>query len=87
MPTVPGAAAEWSPCQGSIVMALSHAKSGDRVNTNNASVTSGEVDLICHGKTHTLQPGDLIYLNDAEPHALHCKQQAILLVTLILHRK
>lgn len=24
---------------------------------------SGEVDLICHGKTHTLQPGDLIYLS------------------------
>lgn len=110
-------------------MALSHAKSGDLVNTINASATlagntsatlvrddhieifrlvlgagthmqehsaagamtlqclSGEVNLSCHGKTHTLQPGDLIYLNDAEPHALHCKQQAILLVTLILHRK
>ncbi len=48
---------------------------------------SGEVDFSCHGRTQTLQPDDLIYLNDAAPHALHSRQEAILLITLFLHRK
>ncbi|WP_291986115.1 cupin domain-containing protein [Candidatus Accumulibacter sp. ACC007] len=48
---------------------------------------SGEVEFSCHGRTQTLRPGSLIYLNDAAPHALHSQQESILLVTLILHRK
>ena len=110
-------------------MALSHAKSGDLVNiqdaaaefSKNTSVTlvrdehieifrlvlgagthmqehsaagamtvqclGGEVDFSCHDKTQTLRPGDLIYLNDVAPHALHSKQGTLLLITLMLHRK
>ncbi|WP_291997581.1 AraC family ligand binding domain-containing protein [Candidatus Accumulibacter sp. ACC012] len=129
MLTVPGAAARLSLRQERMVMALSHAKSGDLVNiqdaaaefSSNTSVTlvrddhieifrlvlgagthmqehsaagamtvqclGGEVDFSCHDKTQTLRPGDLIYLNDAAPHALHSKQGTILLITLMLHRK
>ncbi|HRE72759.1 cupin domain-containing protein [Accumulibacter sp.] len=110
-------------------MALSHARSGDLVNINDAvdalaSNTSatlvrdehieifrlvlsagtdmqehsaagamtvqclrGEVDFSCHDRTQTLLPGALIYLNNAAPHALHCRQDATLLVTLFLNRK
>ena len=110
-------------------MALSHAKSGDLVNiqdaaaefSKNTSVTlvrdehieifrlvlsagtdmqehsaagamtvqclRGEVNFSCHDRTQTLLPGALIYLNNAAPHALHCRQDATLLVTLFLNRK
>lgn len=47
----------------------------------------GEVDFSCHDRTQTLLPGALIYLNNAAPHALHCRQDAILLITLLLNRK
>ncbi|MBE2257712.1 MAG: cupin domain-containing protein [Candidatus Accumulibacter sp.] len=110
-------------------MALSHAKSGDLVNINDAadapaSNTSatlvrdehieifrlvlsagtrmqehsaagamtvqclrGEVDFLCHDRTRTLSPGDLLYLKNAAPHAVHCREGATLLVTLILNRQ
>ncbi len=110
-------------------MALSHAKSGDLVNINDATAAlasdtsatlvrdehieifrlvlsagtdmqehsaagamtvqclSGEVDFSCHDRTQTLLSGGLIYLNNAAPHALYCRQEATLLVTLFLNRK
>ncbi len=47
----------------------------------------GDLDFTCHGRTQTLLPGDLIYLNDGTPHALHSRHEAIVLITLILRRK
>lgn len=52
-----------------------------------AQCLSGEVRFSCHGQTHTLLPGALIYLQDAEPHAVDCVQDASLLITLFLHRR
>lgn len=48
---------------------------------------AGAVGFSCHDKTQTLRSGDLIYLNDAAPHALYSRHGATLLMTLILHRK
>ncbi|MGQ5522159.1 cupin domain-containing protein [Chitinimonas sp. PSY-7] len=47
---------------------------------------SGEVRFSCHDQTHQLTAGALVYLQDAEPHALVCVQDAVLLITLFLHR-
>jgi quercetin dioxygenase-like cupin family protein len=47
----------------------------------------GEVELIAHGKTQILRQGDLVYLADAEPHAVKALTDAALLVTVVLHRR
>jgi quercetin dioxygenase-like cupin family protein len=44
----------------------------------------GRVVFSCHGKSAELLPGDLLYLDASEPHALAARTDSILLVTLVL---
>ena len=37
-------------------------------------------------RRQTLRAGDLVYLDDAEPHAVSAVTDASLLVTILLHR-
>ncbi|MBP9713717.1 MAG: cupin domain-containing protein [Sterolibacterium sp.] len=46
----------------------------------------GQVELEAHGRTQLLQPGDMVYLADAEPHAVKALENSSLLITLLLHR-
>ncbi|MFP5418226.1 MAG: cupin domain-containing protein [Gammaproteobacteria bacterium] len=46
----------------------------------------GEVELEAHGRTQMLLPGNLVYLADAEPHAVKALKDSALLVTLLLRR-
>lgn len=46
----------------------------------------GEVRLEAHGGSQVLQPGDLVYLDDEEPHAVEGLTDASLLITVLLHR-
>mgnify|MGYP001198537558 CR=1 FL=1 len=46
----------------------------------------GVVELDAHGRTQTLRAGDLVYLADAEPHAVRALEDASLLVTILLRR-
>jgi quercetin dioxygenase-like cupin family protein len=44
----------------------------------------GKVELSAHGKSQTLQPGELVYLAGGEPHALHAVEDASVLLTILL---
>lgn len=46
----------------------------------------GMVELDAHGRTQILRAGDLVYLADAEPHAVRALEDASLLVTVLLRR-
>lgn len=46
----------------------------------------GVVELDAHGRKQTLSPGTLVYLNDAQPHAVRALEDASLLITMLLHR-
>lgn len=46
----------------------------------------GEVELEAHGRTQILLPGDMVYLADAEPHAVKALKDSSLLVTVLLRR-
>ena len=46
----------------------------------------GEVDLEAHGLTQTLLPGTMVFLADAEPHAIKALKDSSLLVTILLRR-
>ncbi len=46
----------------------------------------GIVELDAHGRTQTLRAGDMVYLADAEPHAVKALEDASLLVTILLRR-
>lgn len=48
---------------------------------------SGSVLCHCHGEERRMLPGSLLFLQDAEPHAVTCEADALLLITLVLHRK
>lgn len=45
----------------------------------------GEVELEAHGRTQILLPGNMVYLADAEPHAVKALKDS-LLVTVLLRR-
>jgi quercetin dioxygenase-like cupin family protein len=47
---------------------------------------AGVVELDAHGHTQTLHPGTLVYLDDAQPHAVRVLEDASLLITMLLHR-
>lgn len=47
----------------------------------------GEVELVAHEKTQILHRGNMVYLADAEPHAVKALSDASLLITLVLHRR
>ena len=46
----------------------------------------GAVELDAHGRTQILHAGDMVYLADAEPHAVRALEDASLLVTVLLRR-
>lgn len=46
----------------------------------------GVVELDAHGQTQLFRPGDMVYLADAEPHAVKALENASLLITVLLHR-
>ena len=47
----------------------------------------GEVDFTALGVTQRLSPGKMLYLDDAEPHALAAISDTLLLITILLHRR
>lgn len=46
----------------------------------------GEVELEAHGRTQILRSGQMVYLADAEPHAVKALEDSSLLVTILLRR-
>ena len=46
----------------------------------------GEVELEAHGRTQILRAGSMVYLSDAEPHAVKAVEDSSLLVTILLRR-
>lgn len=46
----------------------------------------GTVELDAHGRTQLLRAGSMVYLSDAEPHAVKALDDASLLVTILLRR-
>lgn len=46
----------------------------------------GTVAFTALGKTQELTPGTMLYLPDHEPHALKALTDALLLITILLHR-
>ena len=46
----------------------------------------GTVEFRAMGRTQRLTPGTMMYLPDGEPHALSAASDALLLITLLLHR-
>lgn len=46
----------------------------------------GRVELEAHGRTQVLHAGQLVYLADAEPHAVRAIEDSSLLITILLHR-
>jgi quercetin dioxygenase-like cupin family protein len=47
---------------------------------------AGVVELEAHERTQTLLPGTLVYLDDAQPHAVSVLEDASLLITMLLRR-
>lgn len=47
----------------------------------------GAVELMAHGKTQLLRPGIMVYLADAEPHAVRALEDSSLLITILLLRR
>jgi quercetin dioxygenase-like cupin family protein len=46
----------------------------------------GAVELEAHGRKQILRAGSLVYLSDAEPHAVKAIDDSSLLVTILLRR-
>jgi quercetin dioxygenase-like cupin family protein len=46
----------------------------------------GLVELAAHGRVQILAAGDMVYLAEAEPHAVKALEDASLLVTILLRR-
>lgn len=46
----------------------------------------GTVELKAHGRTQVLRAGNMVYLSDAEPHAVKALEDSSLLVTILLRR-
>jgi len=44
----------------------------------------GSIEFTAAGKTVTLGPGQLLYIEAGEPHSLHCLEAASILVTKLL---
>lgn len=47
----------------------------------------GAVKLEAHGQTKVLSSGHMVYLSDAEPHAVMALEDSSLLVTILLRRE
>lgn len=46
----------------------------------------GTVDFTALGRTQTMAPGTMLYLQDREPHSLTATSDALLLITIMLNR-
>lgn len=46
----------------------------------------GRIEFTAFGKSHELEPGQLLYLPPHEPHAVRCIEAGSLLLTLLLPR-
>lgn len=46
----------------------------------------GAVELQAYGRTQILRAGSMVYLSDAEPHAVKGREDSSLLVTVLLRR-
>lgn len=46
----------------------------------------GIVELEAHGRTQILRAGSMVYLSDAEPHAVKALEDSSLLITVLLRR-
>lgn len=46
----------------------------------------GAVELEAHGGRQRMYPGSMVYLTDAEPHAVTALENSSLLITVLLHR-
>lgn len=46
----------------------------------------GAVDLDAYGRTQILRAGSMVYLSDAEPHAVKALEDSSLLITVLLRR-
>ena len=46
----------------------------------------GAVELEAHGQTQVMRAGSLVYLADAEPHAVKALEDSSLLITMLLRR-
>ena len=46
----------------------------------------GTVDFVALGSTRRLTPGTMLYVPDHEPHSLTIITDALLLITILLHR-
>ncbi|HET9668240.1 MAG TPA: cupin domain-containing protein [Casimicrobiaceae bacterium] len=51
-----------------------------------AQCIEGAIAFTAKGRTQTLSPGDLLWLEDGVPHSLTALSDASLLVTILLHR-
>jgi quercetin dioxygenase-like cupin family protein len=51
-----------------------------------AQCIEGAVAFSAHGRTQTLAPGDMLWLEDGVPHSLAALADCSLLVTILLHR-
>ncbi|MBZ0132908.1 MAG: cupin domain-containing protein [Rhodocyclaceae bacterium] len=47
---------------------------------------AGSVELEAHGRTQVLRAGSMVYLSDAEPHAVKALEDSSLLITILLRR-
>jgi len=45
----------------------------------------GEIAFQAHGRTTILQPNEMVYLAGGEPHAIQANQDAVALLTILLH--
>ena len=50
-------------------------------------VLEGSVDLTAHGTTRKMRPGHLVYLAAGVPHALKARNDASVLVTMLVERE
>lgn len=46
----------------------------------------GAVEFVVRGRTQVLRAGTMVYLSDAEPHAVKAVEDSSLLVTILLRR-
>ncbi|MES2535300.1 MAG: cupin domain-containing protein [Pseudomonadota bacterium] len=46
----------------------------------------GVIELQAHHKTQILLPGDMVYLAGGEPHALRAREDASVMLTILLHQ-
>jgi len=45
----------------------------------------GEIAFQAHGRTTILRPNEMVYLAGGEPHAIQANQDAVALMTILLH--